>query len=682
MPRLFIRILSSFLVPCLLVKLPLNSKEDPSDRSFPEQKIQEQALAPQPLSAHHEAYPHPTLLSIIKELGEVLEFHMPPRPAAVVILGSARPQPGDEVYELAYKAGQEAFRQRFSIRGGAGPGTMEAYFKGYSDVRDAAEAKYDPRYQTQGIRILLPFEKAVNDFTEVKIKCDNFITRKLGLYGHTVGMIAVPGGIGTLDEMFEVWQRGRPLVLLEPDSGPHAYYWTKKIEVWRKAWETAGLAGQIPPFPPVTTSPQIAMELIAKMESRKRPGEAISLEKTVMELTEGWLTIEQWKAATTFIGRPKKGSEEWHQAVQLIGDLLKAGKTVRIGTQGPLVEVVQEYLKNPDYAEQLQGVFFVPPGKEFDAAKTGFKHIVITHDPSVHQVLVTKRVVRMVFLPGGIGTMNRLFDLLQLIQTNKIKPIDVVLLGHQFWSSFMTPTMEDLLREAPVYDDPATLHQAIDEKTEKPKVYTMISKGDERYIEMPKFPPEVKRLFGLPVEKGSYQLIRPLEEGIRMVIWDMNGTLVRWNGQEQIAMGEMTAMMNSISFLNPENPQIIQHVVSRLVCDGEAILSRLNLRDYFRSISTGVTEKHLVFKQLIQNAGLNPKQVLIIGNKGTDAEAGRLVGAPVMLLANSPQSYWQILAAEMADIAVYRNWHQIAHKIPEILARENHSAAWSIRSAA
>jgi len=87
---------------------------------------------------------------------------------------------------------------------------MEAVLKGYVKARDETGVPATDLNKTQGVKIELEWENKRNDFVEVWIDCFDFVMRKLGLHRNTYGAAALPGGFGTMDEVFEVWQRGSP----------------------------------------------------------------------------------------------------------------------------------------------------------------------------------------------------------------------------------------------------------------------------------------------------------------------------------------------------------------------------------------------------------------------------------------------------------------------------------------
>jgi hypothetical protein len=154
---------------------------------------------------------------------------------AVSIFGSARIQPGSEIYQKAETIAKLFAQEGFSIITGGGGGVMEAANKG------AAEAKG----KSIGLNIKLPMEQAPNPFANVKLDFKYFFIRKVLLIKYSVAYIIMPGGFGTLDELSEALtliQTKRikcfPLVLVGKD------YWSGIID-WFK--ERALAEGMITP---------------------------------------------------------------------------------------------------------------------------------------------------------------------------------------------------------------------------------------------------------------------------------------------------------------------------------------------------------------------------------------------------------------------------------------------------
>jgi uncharacterized protein (TIGR00730 family) len=130
---------------------------------------------------------------------------------AVTVFGSARFKPGHVNYELARAVGRELALAGFTVLTGGGPGAMEAANRG-------AHEAGGPSY---GLNILLPHEQEPNPYVDESIEFQYFFVRKVMLVKYSCAFVVVPGGLGTLDELFEaatLVQCGKigpfPLVLL------------------------------------------------------------------------------------------------------------------------------------------------------------------------------------------------------------------------------------------------------------------------------------------------------------------------------------------------------------------------------------------------------------------------------------------------------------------------------------
>ena len=113
--------------------------------------------------------------------------------SAVSIFGSARTKPGDIFYEKAEKLASLLAESGFGVITGGGPGVMEAGNKG------AAEAGG----QSVGMNIHLPFEQKPNIYANISIDYKYFFIRKVMFVKYAVAYVIMPGGFGTMDELFE-----------------------------------------------------------------------------------------------------------------------------------------------------------------------------------------------------------------------------------------------------------------------------------------------------------------------------------------------------------------------------------------------------------------------------------------------------------------------------------------------
>jgi uncharacterized protein (TIGR00730 family) len=129
----------------------------------------------------------------------------------VTVFGSARFKEGYHYYQMAREVGARLARAGFTVMTGGGPGIMEAANRGAKDAHG----------KSIGCNITLPAEQKPNPYLDTMLTFRYFFIRKLMLVKYSYAFIALPGGFGTLDEIFEVAtlvQTGKvldfPLVLM------------------------------------------------------------------------------------------------------------------------------------------------------------------------------------------------------------------------------------------------------------------------------------------------------------------------------------------------------------------------------------------------------------------------------------------------------------------------------------
>jgi len=114
---------------------------------------------------------------------------------SVSIFGSARTKPGEKYYDLAVSVAHKIVEHGYGVITGGGPGIMEAGNKG----------AHLGKGTSVGLNIELPFEQHDNPYIDAD-KCidhDYFFVRKVMFVKYSQGFVVMPGGFGTLDELFE-----------------------------------------------------------------------------------------------------------------------------------------------------------------------------------------------------------------------------------------------------------------------------------------------------------------------------------------------------------------------------------------------------------------------------------------------------------------------------------------------
>jgi uncharacterized protein (TIGR00730 family) len=112
---------------------------------------------------------------------------------AVSLFGSSRARPGSPEYALAEQIAGGLARAGYAVITGGGPGVMEAANKGASEVGGISV----------GLGIELPLEQGLNGYVDIGLEFRYFFVRKTVFVKYSQAFVVLPGGFGTLDELFE-----------------------------------------------------------------------------------------------------------------------------------------------------------------------------------------------------------------------------------------------------------------------------------------------------------------------------------------------------------------------------------------------------------------------------------------------------------------------------------------------
>ncbi|MFD7161778.1 LOG family protein [Streptomyces violascens] len=114
-------------------------------------------------------------------------------PSAISVFGSARTPAGSPEYEAGVRIGRALVDAGFAVITGGGPGAMEAANRGAREGNGISV----------GLGIELPFEQGLNPHVDIGINFRYFFVRKTMFVKYAQGFVVLPGGLGTLDELFE-----------------------------------------------------------------------------------------------------------------------------------------------------------------------------------------------------------------------------------------------------------------------------------------------------------------------------------------------------------------------------------------------------------------------------------------------------------------------------------------------
>ena len=142
-------------------------------------------------------------------------------PKAVTGFGSARTTPEDASYQLGVEVGRKLAEHSYAVITGGGPGIMEAANRGAHEAGGLSV----------GLGIELPHEQGLNEYVDLGLNFRYFFARKTMFLKYSQAFICLPGGMGTMDEFFEVMcmvQTGKvtnyPIVLMGTE------YWSGLLE--------------------------------------------------------------------------------------------------------------------------------------------------------------------------------------------------------------------------------------------------------------------------------------------------------------------------------------------------------------------------------------------------------------------------------------------------------------------
>ncbi|MFN8525258.1 MAG: TIGR00730 family Rossman fold protein [Chloroflexota bacterium] len=178
----------------------------------------------------------------------------------VTVFGSARFGESTGYYRLAQQTGAELARAGFAVMTGGGPGLMEAANRGAKDWNGLSV----------GCNIMLPREQQPNPYLDVMVEFKYFFVRKVMLVKYSHGFIALPGGLGTLDELFELMTllqtaklRDFPLVLMGTE------YWQGLLEQLRVMQRAGAIEVQDVRRILLTDDPEEAVEHVRDAATRR-----------------------------------------------------------------------------------------------------------------------------------------------------------------------------------------------------------------------------------------------------------------------------------------------------------------------------------------------------------------------------------------------------------------------------
>lgn len=358
----------------------------------------------------------------------------------VTILGSARTPEDDKYYKIAQEFGGLLAKHKYTTITGGGPGIMEAGNRG----------AFDAGGESVGLNIQLPFEQRVNPYVKEALGFYYFFTRKVMLTSPSQAFVYFPGGFGTMDEFFEVVDHieiGKmcpvPIVLVGSE------YWNPLLDVLRESGCKHGTIteDQIAHWHVVDTA-QEAFDAVHNNAGMKQACELSAsnfhseqnvdwrIFRIMSELVEGFEFLTGLSDDVSVLGTKSISPESpYYQSAYTLGKMLaEAGYATITGGATGVAEAANKG------AFEMGGTS-IGIGMEVRGRARMNDYVtrsIMFSFPFTRKLIVTAPSRAFVFYPGGFGTLHHLFEVLTLMQTEKMEKMPIILFDEAFWKPFDT----------------------------------------------------------------------------------------------------------------------------------------------------------------------------------------------------------------------------------------------------
>ncbi|OGH69002.1 MAG: hypothetical protein A3I29_01050 [Candidatus Magasanikbacteria bacterium RIFCSPLOWO2_02_FULL_44_11] len=376
------------------------------------------------------------IFRIVTEIVEGYQF-LSTLEREVIVLGSARLPPNNKYYKVALELGRLLGKNGFTTVTGGGPGIMEAANRGAFEVGG----------ESAGLNIQLPMEQRVNPYVKKATSFYYFFTRKVMLTSPGNAFVFFPGGFGTLDEFFEVvdymnlgFMDSAPIVLVGTEFWKPlvSFLRTKAIKEVHSLEEKHIANWRI-----VDTADE-AFELIKNSSDRpnvcdNNPNNPLCADgstdwrvfRILSELVQGFEFLTTIKHNVTVLGTKSllPGTPHYAAAYKLGKLLAQAHHTVLTGGGSGVVEAVNKGAFE-NGGESIGLALHINNHDRLNAYVTKSLSFFF---PFVRKLIVTSPSKAFVFFPGGFGTLHQLFEVLTLIETEKMPSVPVFVYDKMFW---------------------------------------------------------------------------------------------------------------------------------------------------------------------------------------------------------------------------------------------------------
>lgn len=364
-------------------------------------------------------------------------------PPAVTILGGSRIRAVDPLYELARDMGRRLASAGIPPCTGGGEGIMEAAPRGYLE----AIARSDDRPRTQAFSFHLPREQKVNPFIEVSLQFSYLAVRKFALFENKRGFCVFPGGFGTFDELFELWdlrargELGHPLVPMGSSFWTSHFSALREVAVQRRLLITPEEMSLCTDA--LTDEPAVALKEIAG----KKGIRGFELDPAAIE---SLLAGDIRHAASFYAGVPRGvvflGSSRLEPddpaviaAREISGLCGKRGFPVHLVFGGPSSCRIASSVQAGN--GRIDGFFL----KDDKIPAPGLDRSCMVRSSMVHKMFIEEKMSALIVLPCDLKGLSEFFGVLCQMQNGLIEKRPVILLGKKFWKPLLGVMKDTML---------------------------------------------------------------------------------------------------------------------------------------------------------------------------------------------------------------------------------------------
>lgn len=383
-------------------------------------------------------------LGTVKADLKILESFLHEVPFMGVVFGSARTHASAPDAKQSRAVGECFADIGLEPNGGAGPGVMDFVPEAFLHHRERSDL------HTHGINIVLGTEQKRNPHVEHGFEMKEFLFRKLALYYPALATVVMPGGLGTMDELFEVWaQRARNQHSAKLTTEQRDFFDPILRALATVATKDRALIGH-DAWRCITNSNNIDAA-VAKLPA---PAQAAAVLEPVDQLATRFkedldttmLALDRVPKATVVLGgRDLPPTDPTVLAARETSRLLtRRDVPLRVGNPSAIANAVVSGARAANPRAEVQGLML---RGEACPNVDGLNVLAEQRDFIIHKDMLTRHSNGLLVLPGGLGTLAGLFAVLTEIQTEKRERVPIVLMGNDYWKPIFRAMKQVMLSD-------------------------------------------------------------------------------------------------------------------------------------------------------------------------------------------------------------------------------------------